>query len=65
VTAEIMERWAPILVGVDLLTGSKGVFDVVVDDQTVFTKAQARRRPRPGEIPALLEPILGPPLTWR
>ncbi len=62
---EILERWAPILVGVDLKTGSKGVFRVTIDAQVVYDKATTRRKPTNGEVVALSEPLLGPPLTWR
>ncbi len=34
----------------DLVPGSNGIFDVVVDDRTVFSKSEARRFPDPGEV---------------
>lgn len=64
-TAEILEGWAPILRGVELRTGSRGVFRVSCDGKVVFDKAEVGRRPRPGEVVELLEPLLGSPLTWR
>jgi predicted Rdx family selenoprotein len=65
VAVEILERWAPVLEGVDLRSGTRGVFQVTVDGQVVYDKAGTGRRPRPGEIAQLLEPLLGPPLEWR
>ncbi|MDQ6774068.1 MAG: Rdx family protein [Candidatus Dormibacteraeota bacterium] len=62
---EILERWAPILVGVELVTADKGTFRVSADDERLFDKADARRFPAPGEVARLLEPVFGPPITWR
>ena len=60
-----MDRWAPLLGGVDLKTGSRGVFDVQVDGETIFSKAGLSRFPAEGEIVGLLRPRLGPPPQWR
>jgi predicted Rdx family selenoprotein len=65
VAAEILERWAPILVGLELRSGTRGVFRVTVDDDLIFDKRTTGHTPRPGELSGLLEPRLGPPLTWR
>jgi predicted Rdx family selenoprotein len=62
---EIMDRWAPLLDGVELKTGSRGVFDVDVDVEKIFSKARAGRFPAEGEIASLLHPKLGPPPEWR
>ena len=63
--AEILEGWAPILTGVELKTGSKGVFTVSLDGEVVFDKAAAGRKPNRGELGAILESRLGKPLAWR
>ncbi len=65
VTAEILERWAPILAGLELKSGTRGVFRVTVDGELVFDKNAVGRKPQPGEIPELLEARLWPPLAWR
>lgn len=62
---EILERWAPNLVGLELVTADKGRFKVTVDDRVVYDKAELKRLPEPGELAGLLEPELGPALTWR
>ena len=62
---EILERWAPVLSGVELRSGTRGVFEVSVDGTLVFDRAETRRLPEPREVPGLLEPVLGPPLQWR
>jgi len=53
------------MVEVCLRTGSKGRFEVILDDRLIFSKAKLRRFPNPGEILKLAEPTLGLPLDWR
>jgi selT/selW/selH-like putative selenoprotein len=62
---EIMDGWAPLLDGVELKTGSRGRFEVLIDGQEVFSKARLDRFPAEGEVKRLLEPRLGPPPRWR
>jgi selT/selW/selH-like putative selenoprotein len=50
---------------VSLTPGSKGRFEVTLNDRLIFSKAKLRRFPKPGEIIALAEPVVGPPLDWR
>jgi predicted Rdx family selenoprotein len=65
VTTEILEGWAPLLTGVELKTGSKGVFRVFLDGASVFDKADQKRMPKPGEMARAFEARLGAPLSWR
>jgi predicted Rdx family selenoprotein len=66
VATEILERWAPIVVGVDLVTGSKGTFRVTADGRLVYDRAaEGRRFPEPGEMVRRLEGDFGPPIAWR
>lgn len=62
---EVLDRWAPVLGGVELKTGSHGVFEVSVDGEEVFSKARLDRFPDKGEVAKLLEPKLGSPPEWR
>lgn len=62
---EILSRWAPILVGVELLSGSKGRFEVTLDGELLFSKSESHRHANPGEVTALVERRLGPALDWR
>ena len=48
-----------------LRSGSKGRFEVTVDDQLLFSKVKLGRFPHTGEVLKLIQPILGPPLDWR
>ena len=63
--AEIMDRWAPVLSGLELKTGSHGAFEVDIDGERVFSKARLDRFPKAGEIAKLLEPRLGQRPAWR
>ena len=62
---EILVGWAPVLHGLELKTGTRGVFKVLADGELVFDKAELGRMPRPGELTVLLEDRLGPTLAWR
>lgn len=53
------------MVDVSLKTGTKGRFEVSLDDRLVFSKAKLKRLPESGEILKLAEPVLGRPIDWR
>ncbi len=63
--AEILGYWAPVMEEVGLRAGNKGRFEVSLDGQLLFSKAKLGRKPTPGEIRGLLQPIVGPPQNWR
>jgi predicted Rdx family selenoprotein len=63
--AGIAGDWAPILHDITLKTGTKGRFEVTLDDRLIFSKTQLKRHPRPGEVTGLLRPLLGEPIAWR
>jgi predicted Rdx family selenoprotein len=63
--AEILGYWAPLMEEVGLRAGEKGRFEVSLDGKLLFSKAKLGRKPKPGEIRALMEPIVGPPENWR
>jgi selT/selW/selH-like putative selenoprotein len=54
-----------VLTELAITTGSKGRFEVSLDDKVIFSKAELGRFPNPGEIRGLLEPTLGKPPHWR
>jgi len=60
-----MDHWAPLLDGVELKTGSKGRFEVLIDGQEVFSKARLGRFPADGEVAKALGSRLGAPPQWR
>ena len=53
------------MIDVSLRSGSKGRFEVTLDDGLIFSKAKLGRFPKRGEILKLAEPALGPPIDWR
>ena len=53
------------MIDVSLRTGSKGRFEVTLDDEPIFSKVNLHRFPNRGEILRLAEPTLGPPIAWR
>ena len=63
--AEIADGWAPIVTGIELRTGSKGVFKISVDGEIVYDKARSGRFPRPQEVTQAVQPHLGERLEWR
>lgn len=62
---ELLAGWAPIMRTVELRSGSTGRFEVVLDGELVFSKAQLKRHPKPGEVATIFERRLGKPLAWR
>jgi len=61
---EVLGLWAPLFKGVELRTGTHGVFLVQLDDDVVFDKKEVRRFPKKGEVAQTLRPILGEPPNW-
>jgi selT/selW/selH-like putative selenoprotein len=53
------------MIDLSLRSGSKGRFEVTLDDQLIFSKLELHRFPKRGEILKLVEPALGPPIDWR
>lgn len=62
---EVLNRWAPIIRAVELVSGSNGRFDITLDGDLVFSKKAVGRFPKPGEVAGLFEKKLGPALEWR
>lgn len=53
------------MIDVSLKSGTRGRFEVTLDDQLIFSKATLGRFPRDGEIRELMGARLGPALDWR
>ena len=58
--AELLHDYQHVIEDLRVVTGSKGVFDVVVDGQTLFSKQRAGRHAGPGEILGLFRDLVGP-----
>lgn len=59
-TDEVLSGWAPVLDRVDLIPSSKGRFEVVLDDELIFSKAELGRHAEEGEVAGLVRERLGP-----
>ena len=59
-TDELLQGWAPIIETVELIPSSSGRFEVTVDDDLVFSKAQLGRHAEPGEVAAIVRERWGP-----
>ncbi len=46
---DLLFRYQHVIEELRLVTGSKGVFDVVVDDERIFSKGAEGRHAKPGE----------------
>jgi predicted Rdx family selenoprotein len=62
---ELLSRWAPIVRALELQSVSGGRFAIYLDDELVFSKQEAKRFPKPGEVASVFEQKLGPALDWR
>lgn len=50
VVDELMSSYQQIIADLRLVTGSKGIFDVVVDGEVLFSKGDVGRHAEPGEV---------------
>ena len=55
VTQELLSAHQHAIESLTLITGSKGVFDVVVDGELIWSKADHGRQADPGEVLAALD----------
>ena len=59
-TADLLRHYQHIIGRLVLITGTKGVLDVKVDNKTLFSKKALERHPKPGEILQLFKTLVGP-----
>jgi predicted Rdx family selenoprotein len=53
-----------LLVDVRLVPADKGRFEVTLDGELLHSKAATGRHARPGEVKALVQERIGPPVLW-
>lgn len=58
VTNEILTTYQHVIDDLTLITGDKGVFDVQVDGQLIYSKAETGRKPEDGEVVAALGKLI-------
>lgn len=54
-----MHDYQHVIAELTLVTGSAGVFDVVVDGEVIYSKHSTGRHAEPGEVLALFREYLG------
>lgn len=64
VTDEIMANYQHLVSELTLVPGGGGVFDVTVDDSTIYSKHRTGRHANEGEVLSALEAVV-PPGTLR
>ncbi len=57
---ELLTGWAPIIKDIELLPSSKGRFEVMLDDELIYSKASLGRHAEPGEVAGLVRERIGP-----
>ena len=55
---DLVHHYQHVIESLTLVTGSAGVFDVVVNDVTIYSKAETGRHAEPGEVLALFTEFL-------
>jgi selT/selW/selH-like putative selenoprotein len=49
-TKDLLSHYQHVIEDVQLITGDKGVFDVTVDGDLIYSKKQTGRHAKPGEV---------------
>ena len=57
---DILHDYQHVISELTLVTGSAGVFDVVIDGEVLYSKHETGRHAEPGEVLDLLRAHLGP-----
>lgn len=59
-TEELLSNYQHVIEDLRLVTGSKGVFDVVVDGELLYSKGETGRHANDGEVLKLFSELVGP-----
>ena len=55
---DLIHQYQHVIADLSLVTGDKGVFDVIVDDEVLYSKAVTGRHAEPGEVLTLFTEFL-------
>lgn len=58
-TADLLSSYQHVIESLTLRTGTKGVYDVTVDGQLIYSKAETGRHAEPGEVLDLFTQLVG------
>jgi len=56
--SDLLTNYQHVITGLRLVTGDKGVFDVAVDGDLIYSKAQTGRHAEPGEVLELFTDLM-------
>jgi len=59
-TDELLTGWAPIIEKIDLVPSSQGRYEITLDGELIFSKAELGRHAEPGEVVDLVRARIGP-----
>ena len=57
---DLLANYQHVIEDLRLVTGENGVFDVTVDGDLIYSKAQTGRHAEPGEVLGLFANLMGP-----
>ena len=57
--SDLLTNYQHVITGLRLVSGDKGVFDVAVDGDLIYSKAQTGRHAEPGEVLELFTDLMG------
>ena len=57
--SDLLTNYQHVITGLRLVTGDKGVFDVAVDGDLIYSKAQTGRHAEPGEVLEMFTDLMG------
>jgi selenoprotein W-related protein len=58
-TADLLSNYQHVIESLTLRTGTKGVYDVTVDGELIYSKAETGRHAEPGEVLDLFTQLVG------
>ena len=58
-TADLLSTYQHVIESLTLTTGSQGIYDVTVDGEMIYSKAETGRHAEPGEILDLFTALVG------
>ena len=58
--SDLLTNYQHVIADLLLVTGDNGVFNVTVDGDLIYSKAQTGRHAEPGEVLALFTALVGP-----
>ncbi|MCA9994901.1 MAG: Rdx family protein [Anaerolineales bacterium] len=56
---DLLTNYQHIIDNLVIITGSKGAFEVLVNDEVLYSKKQSGRHAEPGEVLQLFEQLVG------